>query len=117
MASTTDAGQLTVRLNDVRPDGRVAMITYGVLNLRLRDSPAQVSDVRPGEAMDVAVPLDMVGYRIPAGHRLRISVSSANFPLLMPPPGARTCGSCPDRPACSCRCSPGPIWRNRCRRR
>lgn len=43
VASSTDAGQLTVRLNDVRPDGSVAMITYGVLNLRLRESPGRVS--------------------------------------------------------------------------
>jgi len=42
--------------------------------------------VRPDEPMDVTVALDLVGYRIPAGHRLRVSVSSANFPLLMPPP-------------------------------
>lgn len=86
VASGTDAGQVTVRLNDVRPDGGVALITYGVLNLRLRESPARVSPVRPGAAMDLTVPLDMVGYRLPAGHRLRVSVSSANFPLLMPPP-------------------------------
>lgn len=86
MASTTDAGQLTVRLNDVRPDGAVAMITYGVLNLHLRDSLVEVSPVVAGEPMDVNVTLDMVGYRLPAGHRLRVSVSSANFPLLMPPP-------------------------------
>ncbi len=86
VSSTTDAGQLTVRLNDLRPDGGVAMITYGVLNLRLRETPAGVSPVRAGEPMDVTVALDMVGYRMPAGHRLRVSVSSANFPLLMPPP-------------------------------
>lgn len=86
VSSATDAGQLTVRLNDVRPDGAVALITYGVLNLRLRESPDRVSPVRAGEAMDVVVALDMVGYRMPPGHRLRVSVSSANFPLLMPPP-------------------------------
>lgn len=86
VTSPTDAGQLTVRLNDVRPDGGVALITYGVLNLRLRETPARVSPVWPGEPMDVTVVLDMVGYRLPPGHRLRVSVSSANFPLLMPPP-------------------------------
>ncbi|MDO5739771.1 MAG: CocE/NonD family hydrolase [Ornithinimicrobium sp.] len=86
LASSTDAGQVTVRLNDVRPDGGVALITYGVLNLRLRETPDLVTPVRAGEAMEVTVALDMVGYRIPAGHQLRVSVSSANFPLLMPPP-------------------------------
>ena len=86
VASSTDAGQLTVRLNDVRPDGEVAMITYGVLNLRLREGPDRVTAVHPGEPMDVTVELDMVGYRLLTGHRLRVSVSSANFPLLTPPP-------------------------------
>lgn len=86
IASCTNAGQVTVRLGDVRPDGAIALITYGVLNLRLRDDPAQLSRVEPGEPMQVKVGLDMVGYRLPAGHRIQVSVSSANFPLLTPAP-------------------------------
>lgn len=86
VASATNAGQVTVRLSDVRPDGGSALITYGVLNLRLRDDPARLSPVQPGEPMDINVGLDMAGYRVPIGHRLRLSISSANFPLLTPPP-------------------------------
>ena len=84
LASDQAGGQLTVRLNDIGPDGRVAMITYGVLNLALREDLGRLDPPTPGEPVDVELELDMVGYRLPAGHRLRVSVSSANFPLLWP---------------------------------
>ncbi|MDT8893894.1 CocE/NonD family hydrolase [Halomonas sp. I1] len=83
LASDQPCGQLTVRLSDVRPDGQVARITYGVLNLSLRDHDLLEPPV-PGEPMDVDLELDMIGYRLPAGHRLRVAVASANFPLLWP---------------------------------
>ncbi|WP_111494927.1 CocE/NonD family hydrolase [Marinobacter bohaiensis] len=84
LSSPEDCGQLTVRLNDVGPDGKVAMVTYGVLNLALRNDRATYEPPVPGEPMDVTLKLDMVGYRLPPGHKLRVSVSSANFPLLWP---------------------------------
>ncbi|GKW49512.1 peptidase S15 [Halomonas sp. NCCP-2165] len=85
LASDQDCGQLTVRLSDVQPDGQVARITYGVLNLSLRDHETVARPV-PGEPMDIELELDMIGYRLPAGHRLRVAVASANFPLLWPTP-------------------------------
>ncbi|MCP1362075.1 MULTISPECIES: CocE/NonD family hydrolase [unclassified Halomonas] len=84
LASSQDCGQLTVRLNDIAPDGQVAMITYGVRNLALSEDFAEHRPLTPGEPVDVALDLDMIGYRLPAGHRLRVSVSSANFPLVWP---------------------------------
>ncbi|PAU78474.1 CocE/NonD family hydrolase [Halomonas salipaludis] len=84
LASATDSGQLTVRLQDVRPDGRVAQISYGVLNLNLHRDLGEYTPPRPDEPLDIDLQLDMTGYRLPAGHRLRVSIASANFPLLWP---------------------------------
>lgn len=78
------SGQLAVRLNDVAPDGAVTRISYGVLNLALRDGYQQRRAVRPDEWMDIRLQLDDCGYCLPAGHRLRLSVSSAYFPLIWP---------------------------------
>ena len=84
LASNTAGGQLVARLNAVAPDGQVSQITYGVLNLNLRDDPGTLTPPVPGEPMQVRLNLDHVGYRLPAGYRLRISLSTASFPLIWP---------------------------------
>ncbi|HEY8336866.1 MAG TPA: CocE/NonD family hydrolase [Tardiphaga sp.] len=79
---------IAVRLNTIAPDGAVARVTYGLLNLVHRDGFATGKKLVPGEAIEVRVPLKVVGYRIPAGHRLRIAVSTQYWPLTMPLPVA-----------------------------
>ncbi|WP_129141195.1 CocE/NonD family hydrolase [Modicisalibacter coralii] len=85
IASTEACGQLHVRLCDVAPSGESALITYGTLNLNLRDDPGTITPPVPGEPMAVRLALDMIGYRLPAGHRLRVALSSASFPLVWSP--------------------------------
>jgi hypothetical protein len=84
LSSDTACGQLVARLNTVAPDGQVSQITYGVLNLNLRDDFAQLTPPVPGEPMDVELSLDQVGVRLPCGYRLRLALSTASFPLLWP---------------------------------
>lgn len=84
LSSDTACGQLVVRLNAVAPDGQVSQITYGVLNLNLRDDFAQLTPPVAGEPMDVNLNLDQVGVRLPSGYRLRLALSTASFPLLWP---------------------------------
>lgn len=78
--------QLAVRLNDVAPDGASTRITYGILNLNLSlpDLPGAARKLAPGAWFDAMIQLDDVGYRMPAGHRLRVAISSAYFPLVWP---------------------------------
>jgi predicted acyl esterase len=38
----------------------------------------------PGEAFETTVMLDQIAYRIPAGHRLRIAVSTSYWPFIWP---------------------------------
>lgn len=94
LALTVAAGQpfanIAVRLCDVRPDGSVARISHDVMNLRHRDGSAQPTAVVPGEAMDLTIQLDDIGYRIPAGHRLRVAISTAYWPLIWPTPAPVT---------------------------
>ncbi|MBL1376485.1 CocE/NonD family hydrolase [Zobellella iuensis] len=85
-----NCGQITVRLNDVAPNGQVAMICYGTLNLALRNSPATLEPPVPGEPMDIEVELNLIGHRLPAGHRLRISIATASFPLVWTSPKLTT---------------------------
>jgi hypothetical protein len=65
-------------------------VTYGLLNLAHRDGFDRARPLEPGERVTVAVPLKMVGFRVPAGHRLRLAISTQYWPLAMPLPTAAT---------------------------
>ena len=82
--------QLAVRLCDLRPDGTSALITMGVFNLTHRTSAEAPELLTPGEAFDVTIALDQIAYRIPAGHRLRIAVSTSYWPFIWPAPEQAT---------------------------
>ncbi|MCB8887556.1 CocE/NonD family hydrolase [Vreelandella malpeensis] len=85
LASSEACGQLHVRLCDVSPAGESALITYATLNLNLRDDKGRVDPPVPGEPMPIRLALDLIGYRLPEGHRLRVALSSASFPLVWSP--------------------------------
>ncbi|WP_136068832.1 CocE/NonD family hydrolase [Modicisalibacter radicis] len=85
LTSSEACGQFHVRLCDVAPSGESALISYATLNLNLRDDPGRLTPPVPGEPMDVRVALDLIGYRLPRGHRLRVALSSASFPLVWSP--------------------------------
>jgi putative CocE/NonD family hydrolase len=86
LACDQPQGQIAVRLNHVHPDGASTRITYGVLNLSHRTSSESPTAMTPGVAQEISVMLDHIGYRVPAGHRLRIAISTACWPLIWPAP-------------------------------
>ncbi|MGC3936182.1 CocE/NonD family hydrolase [Roseobacter sp. EG26] len=90
LASDQPQAQIAVRLSHVHPDGATTRITYGVLNLSHRDGPAQPSPLESGAPYEVEVMLDQIAYRVPQGHRLRVSISNSYWPLIWPAPVAGT---------------------------
>lgn len=78
--------QLAVRLNHIHPDGASTRITYGVLNLTHRNSHANPKALTPGESYEVSLELDHIAYRVPKGHKLRVAISSAYWPMIWPSP-------------------------------
>ena len=73
-----------VRLNAVWPDGAVSRLTYAVANLCHRDSHEHPEALEPGKTYTLKIQLDDVAYRIPKGHRLRVSISTSYWPLIWP---------------------------------
>ncbi len=84
VAADTPSAQLVARLCDLRPDGTSAFVSIGLLNLRHRDGFEAPTDLEPGRYYDVCVALDQVAYRLPAGHRLRVAISSSYWPYCWP---------------------------------
>ena len=77
---------VAARLCDVAPSGASALVAWGVLNLTHRESHEHPSPLTPGQVYDVTVDLCAAGYRIEAGHRWRVSISSTYWPMAWPPP-------------------------------
>lgn len=86
LSADRDAAQIAVRLNHVHPDGAVTRITYAVLNIAQHLGRKLV----PGQREAIRLPLDHIAYTVPAGHRIRVSISTAYWPLIWPTAQAAT---------------------------
>jgi putative CocE/NonD family hydrolase len=69
---------LAVRLNEVKPDGTVARVTFGLHRLKHPDG------VAPGETFDVALPIKSVAHAFAPGSRLRLALSTSYWPMVWP---------------------------------
>ena len=85
-ASDRPLALASVRLCDVAPDGVSTLITRGQLNLAHRDGHESPNPLVPGERARASVRLDAIGRAVPAGHRLRVSISPTGWPRAWPSP-------------------------------
>jgi putative CocE/NonD family hydrolase len=70
----------TAKLVDVHPDGYAQNITEGILRMRYRDSRENPAKMAPGQIYKIAVDLVATSNVFLAGHRLRVEISSSNYP-------------------------------------
>ena len=80
------AAMIAVRLADVAPNDRATRVTFGILNLTHRDSHQTPRELEPGRVYRVRVRLNEIAQRFPAGHRIRLAISSSYWPLAWPAP-------------------------------
>ena len=78
--------QLAVRLNDVNPDGTVMRVSYQTMNLSQRQNRETPEPMPVDEFVDIAIPLNNTAHRFLPGHRIRVSLSTAYWPLIWPSP-------------------------------
>ncbi len=73
---------IAARLTDVYPDGRSMLITQGIRRLRFRsgDSPQDTASVVPQRLTQVVIGLQNVAITIPRDHRLRLIITTSNYP-------------------------------------
>jgi predicted acyl esterase len=79
-----------VRLSDVAPDGRVTMVTGAGINGAQRDSMAKPEDLIPGKTYSLTLDLHLASWVFPKGHRIRVALSNALWPMNWPTPHSMT---------------------------
>jgi putative CocE/NonD family hydrolase len=80
VATSAPDTDFTAKLVDVHPDGRAYGVCDGILALRHRDGLDRALPATPGEPYEVRIALGPTANRFRAGHRIRLEVSSSNFP-------------------------------------
>ncbi len=83
-AADTD---LSVRLCDVYPDGASYLMAEGILRLRYRRSVAKPEPLTPGQVEEVEVDCWSTSLVFNQGHRIRVTVTSSNYPRFDVNPG------------------------------
>lgn len=98
---TTHDAVVAARVVDVPPDGAAGLVTTGQLLLSRRNGVVDPEPASPGSEYEFALPLKPKSHVFERGHRLRLSVSAADFPRVLPPPhqGSFTLLSTPAEPS------------------
>lgn len=78
------------RLADVAPDGTVTQITGAGINGAQRDSTSDPKDLVPNQTYALDIEMHLATWTFPKGHRIRLSVSNALWPMVWPTPYAMT---------------------------
>lgn len=80
ISSDSPDTDFTVKLSDVYPDGRSMLVTDGILRARYRESFRKPEFMKPGEVYPIDVDLWSTSIIFNKGHRIRVAISSSNFP-------------------------------------
>jgi len=90
VASDRPIANLVVRLCDVHPTDESLRVSYGVLNLTHREDHEQPALLAAGERYRVRIRLNDAGSVFPAGHRVRLAISTTYWPMIWPGPERAT---------------------------
>jgi len=80
IASSATDTDFTAKLVDVYPDGRAFNVQEGALRLRYREGLSKKVLMHPGKIYEIRLDLHATSNYFAPGHRLRLEVSSSNFP-------------------------------------
>ncbi|WP_435869854.1 CocE/NonD family hydrolase [Amycolatopsis mediterranei] len=80
VSSSTVDTDFTAKLVDVFPDGKAINLCDGILRARYRNGLAAEELMDPGTVCEITVDLTATSNVFLPGHRIRLDVSSSNFP-------------------------------------
>ncbi|MFZ0410526.1 MAG: CocE/NonD family hydrolase [Candidatus Acidiferrales bacterium] len=74
------------RLSDVAPDGTVTLVTgAGISGAQIKSS-SEPADLEPDRIYKIPIELHVTSWVFPAGHRIRVAISNAVWPMIWPTP-------------------------------
>jgi putative CocE/NonD family hydrolase len=79
-SSTAPDTDFTAKLVDVYPDGSAYNLTEGILRAKFRLSTSEATPIEPGKIYEYKIDLWSTSNVFLKGHRIRLEVSSSNFP-------------------------------------
>jgi uncharacterized protein len=79
-ATTARDTDFTAALVDVHPDGQAIIVADGIGRARYRESLEQPTLIEPGAVYEYTIDLWETSQVFKAGHRIRLEISSSNFP-------------------------------------
>ena len=89
-SATAPLADWFARLSDVAPDGTVTQITGAGLNGAQRESMMEPRDLEPGKVYPLDIEMHLTSWVFPKGHRIRVAISNALWPMVLPTPYAMT---------------------------
>ncbi|MEM9692700.1 MAG: CocE/NonD family hydrolase [Myxococcota bacterium] len=84
LASDEPWAMLAVRLCEVAPGGASTRVTYGLLNLAHREGHAVERPLVADQPTRVRIALNDIAHAFSAGHRVRLALSTAYWPIAWP---------------------------------
>jgi putative CocE/NonD family hydrolase len=78
--STAVDTDFTAKLVDVWPNGFAQNLTEGILRAKFRDSQENAELLNPGQVYKFAIDLWSTSNVFKKGHKIRLEISSSNFP-------------------------------------
>jgi uncharacterized protein len=89
-SATAPLADWFARLSDVAPDGTVTQITGAGINGAQRESMSTPQDLEPGKVYPLDIEMHLTSWVFPKGHRIRVAISNALWPMVLPTPYAMT---------------------------
>lgn len=79
-SSSAPDTDFTAKLVDVYPDGYAQNVTDGIIRARYRNGLGRAEFLEPGQVYKFEIDLGGTSHVFKSGHRLRVEISSSNFP-------------------------------------
>jgi len=86
VSADAPAANWLARLSDVAPDGTTTLVAGAGFNGTHRHSAREPRPLEPGEVFPIEVEMHFTSWVFPKGHRIRLSIGNAQWPMLWPTP-------------------------------
>jgi len=90
VSATAPLADWFARVSDVAPDGTVTQITGAGMNGAHRESMTDPHALEPGRVYPLDIVMHLTSWVFPKGHRIRLAISNALWPMVLPTPYSMT---------------------------